>query len=58
MIAVDQLFGNYGHGDSWDAAVADLVLVLTEYYQLLHGADDTASREMFEDLQTYLERIE
>jgi len=54
LIAVDELFGNYGHGDSYDSAVGDLAVTLTEYYRIMEGCEDAASREIFDDLRSYL----
>jgi len=57
LFAVDQYFGNYGQGRTWDEAIEDLAVVLIEYYALMEAAPGAPSRSVFEDLRAYLQPV-
>ena len=57
LFAVDQYFGNYGQGRSWDEAIEDLTVVLTEYYGVMEAAPGASSRAVFDDLRAYLQPV-
>jgi len=54
LIVSDDVFYQYGHGSSWDAAVRDLVQALLEYRELLSDASDSPTQKVAEHLATYL----
>ena len=54
FVASDDLFANYGTGDTAAEAIADLKGSLVEFYRLLSSSGDARSRNIFSHLRTYL----